>query len=113
MDSAVLAAALTVIRGTILILMGAHAAAAGDPMVGKASAPLCAGCHGHRGEGKVVGPEAIPSIARQHEAYLVRSMRMYKTGERKEKVMNEIFGRLSDEEIAGLAAYYAGMKQRL
>ncbi len=103
--------ALAAIASAIALLADVTAASAGDARIGRASAPLCAGCHGQQGEGRVLGPDVVPSISCQHEIYLVRSMRSYKTGERKDKVMNEIFSRLSDEDIDNLAAYYAELKR--
>lgn len=112
MRDAGLVMTLAAIAAAAALVAGAPEAVAGDARAGKASAPLCVGCHGKQGEGKVVGQDVVPSISCQHEMYLVRSMRLYKTGERKDKVMNEIFSRLSDEDIDDLAAYYAGLKRQ-
>jgi cytochrome c553 len=65
---------------------------------------LCAACHGQ--EGVAVAP-MYPSLAGQHEDYLVRALDEYKRGGRKNPVMIGLVGNLKDEDIAAIARYYA------
>ena len=62
------------------------------------------GCHGSKGESSTA---ALPRLAGQSEAYLVRAMKAYQDKERKVKDMNETHAGLSLMEIKGIAAYYA------
>jgi cytochrome c553 len=81
------------------------AQAAGDAAAGKAKAEECAVCHGDRGE----GVEA-PKIAGKTEPELLQAMRDYKSGKRQDATMKELMSKLSDQDMANLAAYYASMK---
>ena len=78
--------------------------ATGDPEAGKSKSATCAGCHGPDGN----SPSPMyPKIAGQHEQYLVKSIKAYKTGDRKDATMKAMTAALSDQDIENLAAYYA------
>lgn len=67
----------------------------------------CGICHGKNGEGK---KHQTPRIAGQKIEYLTDTMTAYKEGDRGNDPagrMRKVTGRLSDEEIETLAAYYA------
>ena len=49
----------------------------------------------------------MPRIAGQHEAYIVKALQEYKSGERNHPSMRAIAASLSDQDMADLAAYYA------
>jgi cytochrome c553 len=91
---------------------------AGKPLVpsGKAqgalppAAQLCVSCHGQ--DGVAVAP-IYPSLAGQHEDYLVRALNEYRHGGRKNVVMKQFAGNLKDEEIAAIAAYYSRLTPKL
>ncbi|WP_370552594.1 c-type cytochrome, partial [Cronobacter sakazakii] len=54
-----------------------------------------------------------PNLAGQNEAYLEHALQAYKKGERsggQAEIMKAYVSGLSDEDIANLAAYYAGQK---
>lgn len=80
---------------------------AGDAAAGKAKAASCAGCHGANGISAV---PTYPNLAGQKEAYLVKQMKAFKTGDRKDPTMNAMSKPLSDTDMANIAAFYAGMK---
>ena len=81
------------------------AQAAGDTVAGKAKAEECALCHGDRGEGL-----EAPKISGKTESELLQAMRDYKSGKRQDAAMKEALSKLSDQDLANLAAYYASMK---
>ena len=91
------------------LLMGAAAfsATAGDAAAGKAKAAMCAACHGANGISMI---EAYPNLAGQKEAYLVKQLKAFKNGTRKDPVMAPMAMPLSDADMENLAAYYAQMK---
>ena len=66
------------------------------------------GCHGIEGW-RTAFPEVyhVPQIGGQHEAYLVKALQEYKSGERSHPSMRAIAASLSDQDMADLAAYYA------
>lgn len=71
--------------------------------------PPCAVCHDVKGTGQKLD---IPALAGQSEAYLLQTLKDYKSGERH----NDLYGRMrsiskemTQEEIAQVARYYSGM----
>lgn len=72
-----------------------------------ASSAVCVACHGNNGYGISAD---YPTLAGQHQDYLEESMRDYKNGKRKNAVMVGIMTSVKDEDIAGIAAFYAGQK---
>jgi cytochrome c553 len=70
---------------------------------------MCTGCHGLPGY-KTAFPSVyhVPKIGGQQRAYLEAALKAYRSGERSHPSMRGIAGSLSDEQIAGYAAYYAG-----
>lgn len=69
----------------------------------------CDHCHGNAGNS--VRPN-VPALAGQRIDYLEAVMKAYRTGERKSSEMAAMSGILTDEDIGGLAAYYAAQKAR-
>ncbi|MBO6562795.1 MAG: c-type cytochrome [Nisaea sp.] len=76
----------------------------GDPDYGEYLSGECLTCHQKSGAN-----EGIPSITGWPKADFVVAMHAYKKELRPHPVMRMIAGRLSDEEIAGLAAYFEGL----
>ena len=80
---------------------------AGDAAAGKAKSGSCAGCHGMNGKSN--NPN-YPNLAGQKENYLVKAIKDYKTGARKDAMMGSMVSTLSDGDIADLAAFYSSVK---
>ena len=83
------------------------AAQAGDPVVGKAKAAACAGCHGAEGVSKNLPG---PSLAGQNAAYFVDALKAYGTGGRNNPMMSPMAQAVSAEDAGHLAAYFSGLK---
>jgi cytochrome c553 len=83
--------------------------AEGDPAHGRARAQMCEGCHGIA-DYRTAYPEVypVPKIGGQQAAYIVKTLQDYRTGARKHPTMRGIAATLSDQDMADLAAYYAG-----
>ncbi|MDA7430236.1 c-type cytochrome [Primorskyibacter aestuariivivens] len=77
----------------------------GDPEYGEYLSSECTTCHQADG-----GDSGIPSITLWPEEDFVIAMYAYKTKRRNHPVMQMIAGRLSDEEIAALAAYFGALE---
>ena len=100
-------ASLLTIAVTALVFAAAGPAqAAGDADAGKAKAKACAACHGANGEGK----KDNPALAGMAESKFIQAMEDYASGKRDNKTMARSAKKLSDEDIANLAAYYASLK---
>ena len=82
------------------------AQAGGDAAAGAAKAKRCVACHGAKGEGK----GKTPAIAGLPEDVLVKALHDYKSGARKNLMMKMITKKLSDQDMADLAAYYHSLK---
>jgi cytochrome c553 len=82
------------------------AEAAGDAAAGRNKAKRCQTCHGL--DGKATIPEA-PNLAAQSEIYLLKALKDYQSGARKNEMMSVIAPNLSETDIADLAAYYASL----
>jgi cytochrome c553 len=90
-----------------LLGVAVAAQAAGDAAAGKAKAGTCAGCHGANGEGK----KPNPPLAGMAEDKFVQAMSEYKSGKRANAMMKNFAAKLSDADVANLAAYYASLKK--
>jgi cytochrome c553 len=79
--------------------------AAGDPAKGQAIVgKVCAACHGFDGNSFL---PANPSLAGQHEEYLLKQLTEFKSGARSNPVMAGMVANLSADDMRNLAAYYA------
>lgn len=74
----------------------------GDQAYGEYLSSECTTCHQADGDN-----DGIPSITGWDTEPFVTAMHAYRAKHRDHPVMSMIAGRLSDEEIAGLAAYFA------
>ncbi len=96
---------------TVMLLgltAGNVATAAGDAQAGQAKAStVCLACHGL--DGNSVNPE-WPSIAGQHEDYIVKQVKAFRAGERTNVLMSPIALTLTDKDIEDTAAYYASQR---
>lgn len=98
-----------ILGATLLTLTTAPVHAAGDAAAGKAKSPVCIGCHGP--DGNSTNP-IWPKLAGQHAAYLVKALKDFRRGTRKDPTMNAMAKPLTDADIENLAAYYASQKQK-
>ena len=89
---------------TLVVATGASAA---DVEKGKAKSAMCAACHGQNGKAMIPN---YPNLAGQNAAYVVKQLRAFKDGIRKDPIMSGMAAGLSDEDMENLAAYYASMK---
>lgn len=94
--------------GVMVTLLGHTAAAAGDAQAGMTKAStVCLACHGL--DGNSVNP-LWPSIADQHESYIVKQVQAFRAGQRVNPLMSPIAMTLTDKDIEDVAAYYASQK---
>ncbi|GAA5066856.1 c-type cytochrome [Roseibacterium beibuensis] len=77
----------------------------GDAYYGEYLSNECTTCH------RPQGGDDIPSIAGMAPVDFIEGLVAYRSGEREHQVMQTITGRLGDEEIAALAAYFETVGQ--
>ena len=81
----------------------------GTAQAGQAKVWICVGCHAIP-EYRADWPQVyrVPKLGGQNAEYIIASLKAYKLGERKHPTMRGIAGSLSDQDMADIAAYYAG-----
>jgi cytochrome c553 len=100
--------AAILICAAALSLSGA-ALAAGSKEAGQTKSVPCVACHGV--DGNSANPE-WPSIAGQHESYLVRQLKAFRDGGRQNALMTPMAAGLTDEDMADLAAWFSSQTAR-
>jgi len=97
---------LVAVAGSVLLFGASVSMAGGDAAAGKAKAAMCAGCHGANG---ISSNNMWPNLAGQKEAYLVKQLKAFRDGTRKDPTMSSMAKPLSDADIANLAAYFSSL----
>lgn len=100
--------AVLLVAGSLLPAALARPAIAYDAAAGRAIAEkTCAACHGPAGNSQIA---TVPSLAGQRFRYLTLALYQLHVGHRASPQMGPIAAKLSDDEMANLAAYYAAQK---
>ncbi len=81
--------------------------ASGSPGGSFTAARNCGACHGQNGIGLSPG---WPTLAGQHEDYLVHALNQYRNGNRQDPVMESLVSTLSDDTVALLAKYFSSLE---
>ena len=76
---------------------------------GQAVAATCMACHTADGSR---GAIANPILQGQHPEYLVRQLAAFKSGKRKNAIMQGFAGTLSDDDMVHVAAFYASKQSK-
>ena len=92
---------------TLLAASAAMAAGAPDLAKGKASFVTCAAGHGANGNSAIA---ANPSLAQQHPEYLVKQLKEFKAGVRKNAIMNGMAAPLSEQDMRNIAYWVTTQK---
>lgn len=92
--------------GVAMLVLSTNTMAA-DAAAGKTKAAGCAGCHGLNG---ISNNPMYPNLAGQKDKYLVKSMKDYRDGHRKDPMMDAMAKSLTDADIDDLAAFYSSQK---
>ena len=90
-------------------LLAATAAGAADLEAGRRKAEACATCHGADGNATIPG---TPSLAGQPVYFTHWQLIKYRDGRRKDPQMTPLAEKLSDTDMADLAAFYAAQPTR-
>jgi cytochrome c553 len=85
----------------------AGAASAADVEAGRRKAEPCAACHGREGNATTPG---MPSIAAQPAMFTHWQLIKFRDGRRKDPQMSPVAEKLSDDDMADLAAYYQAQR---
>jgi cytochrome c553 len=82
-------------------------AAGGSETAGIEAMATCVACHGKNGIS--VSP-TWPSLAGQHEDYLVHALNQYRDGTRTDTVMSQMAATLSDDDVKLLAKFFSRLE---
>jgi cytochrome c553 len=96
--------------GAAALFLGALCARAeeaqvGDAALGEYLSSECVACH--QASGQQVG--GVPAIVGWPQDQFIAVMKAYRDGQRDNPVMHNVAARLSDEEVAALAAHFGGI----
>jgi cytochrome c553 len=80
----------------------------GDPVRGKAISYTCLGCHGIEGYKNAYPMYSVPKLEGQRPEYLDAALHEYRSGDREHLTMHSQASTLTDQDIADIAAYFAG-----
>ena len=81
-----------------------------DLVKGEASfTAVCAACHGADGNS---GTPANPKLSQQHPEYLVKQLTEYKSGKRKNAIMQGMAAALSEEDMKNIAFWVTSKKAK-
>ena len=103
----------TTFAATILALLAISPAipALADqrPEPPSANVSMCRGCHGIANY-RTAYPQvySVPKLGGQQAGYIIKALQEYKQGARPHATMRSIAALLTDQQIAAIAAYYAG-----
>src|ERR1700704_4601476 len=88
----------------MLVLLAGPASAADETV--KEKAAQCTPCHGESG---ISETENTPSLAGQPDQYLQWQLVFFRSGSRKNEIMQPMAEQLSNEDIRDLGAYFASL----
>lgn len=101
MKKVVLLSALIGLSGSFAVVQAA------DALAGKESAKSCAGCHGQNG---ISVNDTWPNLKGQKKTYLIKQLKDFKSGVRKDAQMSYWAKSLSEVDIENIAEYYSTLK---
>ena len=84
-------------------------AAKPDLVKGEASFAMCAACHGADGNS---GTPANPKLSQQHPEYLLKQLQEFKSGKRKNAIMQGMAAALSDDDMKNIAYWVTSKKAK-
>ena len=99
---------MTNIRFSLKVLVLTITMLSGSSLLAKpAKLMICAACHGNDGIGT---NDLYPNLNGQKKKYLIKQMKDFKSGKRKDASMKPMVQSLTDKDIEELAAYYSKLK---
>ena len=92
------------------LFLSTVAMAKGDKVAGQEKVQqVCASCHGLDGQGI---NDTYPKLAGQFADYIVVALNDYKSGARKNAIMNGFAATLTEQDIDNVATYYSTLSDK-
>jgi len=95
-----------ILIAALALCVAASPTVAADIEAGKARAEPCVNCHGANGVSEIPN---TPSLAAQPDGFIQWQLVYFRSGKRKNEVMEPLASELSDEDVRNLAAYFASL----
>jgi cytochrome c553 len=95
------------LAATFLSVIPSLAFSAGNAADGLNKSAVCHACHGPTG--KSIQP-IYPNLGGQHQDYLSKTLREFRSGGRKNAIMSGFAANLSDTDIEDISAWYASQQ---
>lgn len=81
--------------------------AAGDPEAGRTKAETCNACHGSTG---ISINDMWPNLAGQKLGYLMKQLKAFRDGTRKDPIMSNFAQPLTDQDIEDIALHFSKLE---
>jgi cytochrome c553 len=101
------AAETVVAPAPVAVVADTGPAKPGDPKAGQTKAGACAACHNLDGNSALA---IYPKLAGQHEQYIWRQLKLYKSGERENAIMLGMSAALTEQDMRDIGAYFSTQK---
>ena len=79
-----------------------------DIAAGESKSVTCKACHGANG---ISMNSLWPNLAGQQKAYLLKQLKAFKDGTRKDPIMSPLSQVLSDKDMVNISAYFNSLKE--
>jgi cytochrome c553 len=112
LPASLILAALLAVSAPLTHAQGSAAKAPAKPDLAAGEAKFtaqCAACHGADGNS---GSPANPKLAQQHPEYLLKQLKEFKSGVRKNAIMQGLAAGLSEEDMKNIAFWLATKKSK-
>ena len=86
----------------------AHAQDKATELHNRATAAMCANCHGT--DGRAAGGAGMPGLAGLSAAYFIEQMNAFRNGSRQATIMHQLAKGYTDTQIVAMAQYFAAQK---
>jgi len=92
----------------MLAVYSSSVLSAGSKKAGAKKARACQVCHGKGGQSS---NPTYPVLAGQHAKYIVKQLKAFKSGTRKDPIMNGMASTLSEQDMEDVAAFFQSKGQ--
>ena len=98
---------MTFLLATLMISSSSFAAKKGDAKAGAKKAVTCYACHGNKG---ISSNDLWPNLQGQKIGYMVKQLKDFKSGARKDPLMSPQAAALSEQDMLNISAYFNSLK---
>lgn len=97
----------SIVAGCVFLGFISLSQAAGNAKKGKLKSITCIACHGSKG---VSSNPIWPNLAGQKAVYMVKQLKNFKSGLRKDPSMQPMVASLSVQDMEDISAYFSSLK---